>query len=264
MKRLLVLVGICCLQGAMCRAQSAEVRVDLTQAGKKVNPNQFGIFFEEINHEGEGGLYADLIRNGSFTAAPTLDAWAAVREGSAKGNIFFEDENPLNATKRRSLRVNVSSPNGERAGLSNEGYWGITVQKGTSYQFAMYARSAPGFDGPVTVSLEGKDGTVYGRAQVTGLNQDWARVTATIPSSATDPAAKLVIAANRTATFWINVVTLHPMGGISRTALMQKLKDIKPGFVRFPGGTYVQGQSRASAYRWKTTIGDPASRPGHL
>jgi hypothetical protein len=172
MKKLLVLVGVCFLQGAMCLAQSAEVRVDLTQAGKKVNPNQFGIFFEEINHAGEGGLYTDLIRNGSFTEAPTLDAWSAVRAGSAKVNLFFEAENPLNSVKPRSLRVEVTA-NGDRAGLSNEGYWGIATQKGTSYQFAMYAHSAGGFDGPLTVSLEGKDGTVYGQAQITGLKPEW-------------------------------------------------------------------------------------------
>jgi alpha-L-arabinofuranosidase len=263
MKKLLVPIGICCLHGAMCWAQSADVRVDLSDAGKKVSPNQFGIFFEEINHAGEGGLYADLVRNGSFTEAPTLDAWAAVRAGTANVNIFFEDENPLNAVKPRSVRIEVSSPNGERAGLSNEGYWGIAVQKGTSYQFAMYARSQAGFDGPVTVSLEGKDGAVYGQAQLNGLTQDWSRVTATIRSNGTDPTAMLLLTANRTTTFWIHVVTLRPEGDIFRADLLQKLKDIKPGFVRFPGGTYVQGHDRATSFRWKTTIGDAASRPGH-
>ena len=234
MKKLIVLIGICCLQAAMCLAQGAEVRVDLTQAGKKVNPNQFGIFFEEINHAGEGGLYTDLIRNGSFTEAPTLDAWAPVRNGSAKVNLFFEMETPLNSIKPRSLRVEVNSASGERAGLSNEGYWGIAVEKGASYQFAAYARSAGRFEGPLTVSLEGKDGAVYGQAQITGLKPDWSRVTATIQSNATDAAARLVIATNHSGTFWINVVTLRPEGEIFRADLLQKLKDLKPGFVRFP------------------------------
>ena len=239
------------------------MRVDLTQSGKKVNPNQFGIFFEEINHAGEGGLYTDLIRNGSFTEAPTLDAWSAVRTGSAKVNLFFETENPLNSVKPRSLRVEVNSSNGGRAGLSNEGYWGIAVQKGTSYQFAMYARAGSGFDGPLTVSLEGKDGAVYGEAQITGLKPEWGRVTATFQSNAADPAARLVITTSKSGTFWMNVVTLRPEGDIFRSDLLQKLKDLKPGFMRFPGGTYVQGNDRPSSYRWKTTIGDLASRPGH-
>ena len=263
MKKLLVLIGICCLQGAMGWAQGADVHIDLNQAGKKVNPRQFGIFFEEINHAGEGGLYTDLIRNGSFTEAPTLDAWAAVRTGSAKVNLFFETEDPLNAAKPRSLRVEVTSPGGDRAGLSNEGYWGIAVEKGKSYQFAMYARSTAEFDGPITVSLEGKDGTVYGQAQINGLKPQWNQFAATLPSNGTDAAARLVITTNHSATFWINVVTLSPEGGIFRADLLQKLKDLKPGFMRFPGGTYVQGNDRPSSYRWKTTIGDLASRPGH-
>ena len=263
MKKLVVLVGICWLHSALCWSQAAEVRVDLTNAGKKVNPRQFGIFFEEINHAGEGGLYTDLIRNGSFTEAPTLDAWSVVQSGSAKVNPFFESEHPLNEVKPRSVRIEINSPNGERAGIANEGYWGIAVQKGTSYEFSMYARSAPGFDGPVTVSLEGKDGMVYGQSQITGLRPEWNRVTATIQSNATDPVAHLAIAANRTGTFWINVVTLHPAGDIFRADLLQKLKDLKPGFMRFPGGTFVQGNDRPSSYRWKATIGDLSVRPGH-
>ena len=264
MKKLLVLIGACCLQSAMCLAQTAEVKVDLTQTGKKVNPRQFGIFFEEINHAGEGGLYYDLIRNGSFTEAPTLDAWSAVHPGSAKVNLFFETENPLNAIKPRSLRVEINTANSERAGLSNEGYWGIAVKKGTSYEFAMYARAAAGFSGPLTVSLESKDGAQYGQGEITGLKTEWNRVTVTIQSNASDPAARLVITTKHSGTFWMNVVTLHPEGEIFRADLLQKLKDLKPGFMRFPGGTYVQGNDRPSSYRWKSTIGDPAIRPGHF
>lgn len=263
MKKFLVFIGICCLQSAMCLSQGAEVKVDLTQPGKKVNPRQFGIFFEEINHAGGGGLYYDLIRNGSFTEAPTLDAWSAVHAGAAKVNLFFESEHPLNAVKPRSLRVEIDSKNGDRGGLSNEGYWGIAVKKGATYQFAMYARAATGFSGPLTVSLESKDGAQYGQAQITGLKPEWNRVTATIQSNASDASARLVIAANQSGTFWINVVTLHPEGDIFRADLLEKLKDLKPGFMRFPGGTFVQGNDRPSSYRWKTTIGDPADRPGH-
>ena len=94
MKRFLIAIGICCLQGALCLAQGAEVKVDLTQPGKKVNPRQFGIFFEEINHAGEGGSTDDLIRNGSFTEAPTLDAWSAVHAGAAKVNLFSKPDAP--------------------------------------------------------------------------------------------------------------------------------------------------------------------------
>jgi Alpha-L-arabinofuranosidase C-terminal domain len=116
---------VCCLQAVfcvqgVCSSQGAELRVDLSQAGKKVSPNLFGIFLEEINHAGDGGLYAELIRNGSFTEATTLDAWSAVRAGSAKVNLFFDDSMPLNPVKSRSLRIEINSPSGDRVGVANE------------------------------------------------------------------------------------------------------------------------------------------------
>ena len=263
MKNLLVSLCICCLQGALCYPQGAEMRVDLSQPGKKVAQNQFGIFLEEINHAGDGGLYAELIRNGSFTEATTLDAWSAVRAGQAKVNLFFENLMPIGPAKSRSLRIEVNSPNGERAGVANEGYWGIAAKKGETYQFSMYARGAAGFDGPVTVTLEGKDGTVYGQTQITGLKKEWNLFTASIQAGAADPAARLTISTSRTGTFWIDMVSLRPGDDIFRADLLQKLKDLKPGFIRFPGGTYVQGNERETAFRWKNTIGDLASRAGH-
>ena len=38
---------------------------------------------------------------------------------------------------------------------------------------------------------------------------------------------------------------------------------MKPSFVRFPGGCYVEGNRLANAFRWKNSIGDLAERPGH-
>lgn len=114
MKKLLVLLFTVVLPGAVCPAQEAHVRVDLSQPGKKVSPHQFGIFLEEINHAGDGGLYNELIRNGSFTEASTLDAWAAVRGDSAKVNLFFDDSMPLNSAKPRSLRLEIESGGKER------------------------------------------------------------------------------------------------------------------------------------------------------
>jgi alpha-L-arabinofuranosidase len=264
MKKIIALLCICFLQGTFCHPQETELRGDLSQQGKKVTPNQFGIFIEEINHAGDGGLYAELIRNGSFTEAPTLDAWSAVRTGQAKVNLFFESVMPLNPVKARSLRIEVNSPNGERAGVANEGYWGIAVKNGDSYEFSMYARAAAGFAGPLTVTLEGKDGTVYGQTQITGLKTDWSRFSGSIQASATDPAARLSVSTSLTGTFWINMVSLRPRNDIFRADLLQKLKDLKPGFIRFPGGTYVQGNERESAFRWKNTIGDLAFRSGHF
>jgi hypothetical protein len=95
MKNLFLLLAICCMQGSLCYVQTAEMRVDIIPFGKKVEPNPLGISFEEINPTGGGGLCAELIRNGSFAEAPTLDARSSVHSGSARVNSFFEAASPL-------------------------------------------------------------------------------------------------------------------------------------------------------------------------
>src|SRR3954467_15044150 len=155
---LLVLGSISCLH-------AADVRVDLTGTSKKVSPQLFGMFIEEINHAGDGGLYAELIRNGSFSESSTLDGLSRVRDGSAKVNVFFDTETPLDPTKARSLRLELNSPAGQTAGISNEGYWGIAVKEEASYEFSAYARGTANFSGPLIIGLEGKGGAVYGRAE---------------------------------------------------------------------------------------------------
>ena len=101
MKQFFVLASIFFLPGAVCHAQEAHVRVDRRATGKKVSANQFGVFLEEINHAGDGGLYNELIRNGSFTEATTLEAWSAIRSNSANVNLFFDDSVPLSVAKER-------------------------------------------------------------------------------------------------------------------------------------------------------------------
>jgi alpha-L-arabinofuranosidase len=45
-----------------------------------------------------------------------------------------------------------------------------------------------------------------------------------------------------------------------RPDLAEMLLALKPGFVRFPGGCWVEGDTMALAYRWKQTIGDLSER----
>ncbi|MFL6414408.1 MAG: alpha-L-arabinofuranosidase C-terminal domain-containing protein [Bryobacteraceae bacterium] len=251
------------LLSSMGWLNAADLRVDVAGPGKKVNPQLFGMFLEEINHAGDGGLYAELIRNGSFTESSTLDGWSTVRDGSATVNVFFDTGLPLNSVKPRSLRVEIGQASGQKAGIANEGYWGIAVHQGASYKFSAYARGTTNFTGPLTVALEGNDGTVYGQAQIDGLKPAWNRFSVSLASSGTDPAAHLTITSAGSGTFWLNMVSLRSGEDPFRADLLEKLKDLKPGFLRFPGGTYVQGNDRASAWRWKNTIGPLEMRPGH-
>ena len=120
MKKLLLLLTISCVQGVICWPQTADVRVDLSQAGKTVSPRQFGIFFEEINHAGDGGIYADLIRNGSFSEAPPL------AEGEKKDEALIAKLNISGDSVLKKLRA-LSSAELEQATGQGLAFLGPTL-----------------------------------------------------------------------------------------------------------------------------------------
>src|SRR5205823_3921138 len=87
----------------------------------------------------------------------------------------LDPQEPLNTTIGTSLRLNVSQASAGRvAGISNEGYWGIPVAPNMRYRASFYAKAAPGFTGPITVSIQSDDGrTIYATKAVTGLTSAW-------------------------------------------------------------------------------------------
>ncbi|MFC1551331.1 alpha-L-arabinofuranosidase C-terminal domain-containing protein [Candidatus Latescibacterota bacterium] len=244
------------------------ISVDLNAPGKKTSPLLYGLFIEEIGHAGDGGIYAEQVRNRSFDEGITPEAWKPVEPKGSTVRFFFDTASPLNATNTRALRMDIVSTDGGRAGIANEGYWGMAVKQGETYDFSLFVRCRD-FKGPLRVTLEDRKGTVYGQASITGIGGEWRRFTATLTANATDSAARLVISSDATGTVWIDTVSLFPRATWNnrprgfRSDLVQKLKDLSPSFIRFPGGTYVQGNDRASAFRWKTTIGPIEERPGH-
>ena len=149
---------------------SARLTVHADRPGPKISPMLYGIFFEEINHAGDGGLYAELIRNRSFEDSDKPEAWMQVA-ATTKGEISIDTSRPLNAASPRSLKLVVLGQGS--VGVANEGFWGIAVQQGACYNLSLYARSE-GIRGPLAVRLESADGkTVYARGRIDGLGGDW-------------------------------------------------------------------------------------------
>ena len=250
-------------------ADRATLTVNVAQPGPKVSPLLYGIFFEEINHAGDGGIYAELVRNRGFEDSDTPQAWSLVEGGSRLGRMSLVTDQPLNDKTPHSLRLEIGQAGEGRVGAANEGYWGISVTKGAEYELSLFARGDERFRGPLTVSLEHAAGGVYAEERIASLSGAWQRYTCTLTAKATDPGARLVIAADSPGTVWLDVVSLFPKAtwknrpnGL-RADLTQMLADLKPSFVRFPGGCFVEGDQLANAFRWKNTIGDLAERPGH-
>lgn len=272
------------------------LKIDAAGPRKAISPSLYGIFFEDINHAGEGGLYAEMVLNRDFeintlpkgahwagnllrTAggwherkwfSHELHGWSLVARGGAKGSIRQESENPLNDRNPHSMRLRTSAV-GERIGVANGGFWGMDVQRGKWYELSFYARTERDQTFNLAVTLEDAVGKQeYASATVADVGGPWKQYRRSLQASGSDRAARLVIAVDRVGTIWFDVVSLFPRetfrnrpNGL-RADIAQLLADMKPAFVRFPGGAVVGGLNLDNRFQWKNSIGDISRRQGTM
>lgn len=239
--------------------------VDASHPVGKVSPALYGLMTEEINHSYDGGLYAELIQNRAFLDNATTPVhWSAVNGAT----IALDPANPSNDQLTNSLRLTVTK-NG--AGVANSGYWGIPVKPKTVYRASIFAKSETGSSGPVTASIVSDDGkTIFATKKFSGLATEWKKYTVTLKTGRVAPTtnARFVIALDQPGTIWLGFVSLFPPTWNNqpngfRKDLMQMLVDMKPKFLRFPGGNYVEGDTIDTRFDWKKTIGPIEQRHGH-
>ena len=276
---------------SVCAAvgQTVNLTVDAGADGVPLNPGMFGLFFEEINHSGDGGLYAELIENRSFEDY-RLPEGTAIRGDKAVGpnkgwsdgfsseNKFpnwefsandveayltLETENPIHENNPSYACVTVGTvlPKGQ-AILSNDGYWGIPINKGDEYKFSMFARSAQ--KTPVLVRLVGKDNAILGETTIEVASPAWTKYEYVFTGSVTAD-ARLELVFTKPGKVYVDEVSLFPPtynnrpNGL-RKDLVELFRDLKPGFVRFPGGCVVEGCTIANRYIPTTTLGPVETR----
>ena len=252
--------------------------VNASQAGPRINPTEFGEFLEEINHSGDGGVYAELIRNRDLKEdASSPVYWSAVTGGGASGSIGLDTTQGPTSANGVSLELSVGSvPAGGRVGVANAGYWGIPVTPATTYHVSFYARSSQADSGPLTVDLESGSGQVYASSTIPGVTGSWARYTTTltVPKGvARSTSNRFVISTSDASaagsTLWFDIVSLFPptFDGVSnglRVDLMNKLGALHPGYFRVPGGNYLEGATIDTRFEWSDTVGPIEDRPGHF
>jgi len=276
MKRACLLVCVVLLGASVPRAAAPTITIDASTPAGKVSPLLYGLMTEEINHAYDGGLYAELIQNRAFLDDAASPAhWTAVQGDGAAAAIALalDKAEPLNGTIPTSLRVEVTQAStGHAAGVANEGYWGIPVKPDTRYRASFYAKSAPGATGPITAAIQSEDGkTTYASGRVSGLTQTWKQYEVTLSTANVAPTAKarFVLTVDRPGTLWLSLVSLFPptyknQANGFRPDLLQMLIDMRPKFLRFPGGNYLEGDQIADRFEWKKTLGPLAERPGHM
>ena len=268
------LISLVCIFATLASANPV-LKIDTAKVTAHVSPMLYGLMTEEINYSYDGGLYAELIQNRIFKDDAGKPAhWSIVQEKDGVSSISLDESQPVeNTALTTCLKLNAGGASaGHRVGIANDGYWGIPVRSNTTYRASFYAKAEGASGGPLTVSIESNDGEkVFATARMEKITGEWRKYTVALrtkkdaPTSAT---TRFVIATEKPGTVWFNLVSLFPptfknRPNGNRIDLMQLLIDMKPTFLRFPGGNYLEGNTIDTRFQWKKTIGPLEQRPGH-
>jgi alpha-L-arabinofuranosidase len=248
-------------------AQTNTITVQVDRPGAAISPTLFGLFFEDINFAADGGIYPEQVKNRSFEFPDPMMGWKRVAPQGARGTLQIYDlGSRVNLSNSHFLRIKVEAGG---FGVTNEGFRGIGVRKGAEYTISILARSPNKADKSVTglrVELEDDGGKKLGEARIAGLTPMWKRYSSTIRALEPSGKARLNPFLDGQGAIDVDMVSLYPketwknrQNGL-RSDLVRLLSEMKPGFLRFPGGCIVEGRHLETRYRWKTTIGEIADR----
>lgn len=241
----LSLPALALLLGA-CSQPEAQINIDAAQRGAEVPSSLYGIFFEEINHAGDGGLYAELIQNRGFedSSVPEgyriegdkiyppavcnhltgskphpdlafrwttdeIPAWSLEQLAGEGATMQLTTEYPLNSATPTALKVTL--PVQGRVALSNTGFWGINIEKNKSYFLRFNTSNGNRFDGKATIKLVGADGTeLCNRPLALDPDKSWCQYSGELVAAGTDHNARFVIELEGKGTLLLDYVSLFP------------------------------------------------------
>ena len=241
-----------------------KITVQVNHPGAGISPEMVGIFFEDINFGADGGLYAELVKNRSFEFERPLMGWKVIKKANADGRVLIlrDETRPRNP---RFARILLNNP-GDGFLLNNEGFRGMGIKAGMEYRFRIDTRVIKGKFDLMTLELIDSGGDVLATGTVDGFSSGWTTGRCVLKAKSTEANASLNIRIDGQGELDIDMVSLFPRdtwknreNGL-RADLVQLLADLKPGFLRFPGGCIVEGFDLSQRYQWKHTVGDPAER----
>ena len=241
------------------------VNARLTIQGKErkdISNELIGIFFEDISYGADGGLYGELIQNRDFEYSSadhggwhSLTAWELKGEGSA---LTVGTDRPIHANNCHYATLATTTVG---ACLENGGYDGIAVKAGELYDFSVMTRRASEKSSKFSVSLVSENDEILAVKSFSVGGADWKTVKVTFKATENAEKARLVITPQTTGVVDLDMVSLFPRktfmnrkNGL-RADLAQVIADMKPKFVRFPGGCAAHGNGLDNMYLWKRTIG---------
>lgn len=268
----------------------AAITVDTGRVVARPNPSMWGIFYEEINHAGDGGLYAEQLLNRNFAAGclpeetvysggkvltkegheeafsieDPLPGWSVKPGYASEALISRTVDDPRNPECPYQMKLTLWDK-GYGARIVNSGYWGFSACP-EGYHGMIIVKSAE--IASLRVGLMRSNGAAVTSAEITGIGPAYRKFEFTLEGAAhTDLRFFIEVSGNGAVCF--DYVSLFPNNTYLnrkygfRKDLVEALQGLKPGFVRFPGGCVVEGINLQNAIHWKKTLGPAEDRPGH-
>lgn len=258
----------------------------------------YGIFFEDINRAGDGGLYPEMLRNRSFEDSVLPEGYIQQEDGIhvktvsgwldefcngeglcrwVKGNNISETEIPAWYTHNAKMELELTDTLNEHrdaalriqfekgGSLTNTGYCGISVKAGESYSLYLFAKAKEEIGLDVAIEYQGK--VLTGNSLVVS-GREYTRYDMKLTAAEDCHEAQLTISCKEGGEILLGFISLMPdntyMGHGLRTDLVEKLKGMSPKFMRFPGGCIVEGTTPSTAMRFRDTVGPAWERPSKL
>lgn len=272
---------------------TSSIIIDLEGISAPVNKELYGLTVEEINHAVDGGLYAEMIQNRSFedgvpplncpydaarNVLTTPNGWSIpfMRSDSVPGwkkisagtYMWPDNKELINEKNKRSLLVSASAVQGAgKAGVVATGYNGLSIRKGEKYDLSLFMKGATIVPKTIHVALyDSVVGSPLSEVFKVSPLYEWRKYKHTFTATEDTDNAVLAFTTDSSATFWLDVVSLFPQktwkerpNGL-RPDLMEMISSLKPSFIRFPGGSFVEGYTAGTFPVWHETIGDIATR----
>lgn len=264
-----VLICICFLQSPIALAQSG------VKSGKEISPVLFGLFFEDINYSADGGLYAEMVQNRSFEYNPTsrrewspFSYWEYITPGFSYGSIHVETNAPVHLNNPHYVVLDIEHVGKEKehtgpsgVGIKNTGFDGMVVRAGDKYNLSLFARQLTNDSVTLSVSLQTPQGDMLAEDEISTSSGEWKKYAVSFTVVESSDSASLVLLATSKGKLALDVISLFPEktymnrpNGL-RADMARVLAEMKPRFIRFPGGCLVHGDGLGNMYRWKNTIG---------
>lgn len=265
---LCLLLAWSCMPLHACAQEADSIyRVDLSSQGVEIDQDLFGVFIEDINYAADGGLYAELIQNRSFEFFPmgtnNNNPNAHTYSWSLRGDaeMTVHDTDGMNAKNPHWVRLTTVN-SGE--GLVNIGYGGIPLTQGEDYRVSFYTRGS--YTGTYTVKLMTIGDLVAQTTLTAEPSGDWTKLTGYLTASKSTDLSRLELLLDEPGTVDLDMISLFPVHTYNnrenglRADMVETLRALNPGFLRFPGGCIIEGEGLENAYNWKDSVGDVSER----